>query len=269
MRKTIKLSENDLRRIIQESIKTVLTENKEGRNMKKARNAIKRYCRNVKTNDDVWIILNEIRELIPFSRIYDSKYLEGVIRLVYQEELEFPQMEQINAILEVLSQKTELAERYDSNFNGIYYDDLRMEFFDEIRELIENEKTSLNDITYSDNGYTIIPIKTFEEAQKYSHLTEWCITKNKFDFETYTNGNQSFYFCLKNGYEKLTTPTNSKSYLDEYGLSMIAVSVYSNGRIASSTTRWNEGSTGNKSLSPRQISEIIGKNFFDVFVPFG
>lgn len=55
--------------------------------------------------------------------------------------------------------------------------------------------------------------------------------------------------------------------LDEYGLSMIAVSVRKNGRLASSTTRWNEASQGNKTLTPQQISNLIGRDFYTVFIP--
>ena len=55
--------------------------------------------------------------------------------------------------------------------------------------------------------------------------------------------------------------------LDEYGLSMIAISVRKNGRLASSTTRWNETIVGNKALNVQQISNLIGKDFYSVFTP--
>lgn len=236
--------------------------------MEKARQAIRKYCPNTKEEDQIWDMLNAIRVEAPFSRIFDGKYLAGVIRLIFQEELEFAQIDEINTILEIISQDQSLSDKYDYDFNGLYFEELHFEFNDKIEDFVNREKRSLGEIVATDNEYTIVPIHTFEEASQFAKYTDWCITKSNFDFESYTSAKQSFYFCYKKGFELMIEPKQSCSCMDDYGLSLIAVSVYQNRRLSTSTTRWNEGSGGNKTLSIVKISELIGKNFYDVFVPF-
>jgi uncharacterized protein YodC (DUF2158 family) len=56
--------------------------------------------------------------------------------------------------------------------------------------------------------------------------------------------------------------------LDEYGLSMIAISVNENGMLSTCTCRWNHGNGGNDNImNSKEISQIIGMNFFEVFKP--
>lgn len=261
--------ENVLHYIVRQTIRRIIIEDKEGENMKRARFAIKKYCKNVQSDDDVWDELNMIRTDIPYSRIYEGKYLEGVVRLVCNEELEKDQMDEINNILEVFSNNTDLANKYDGDFNGLFYEELCFELYDEIVKFVALEKDSLNGINYESSDYEIVPIPTFEEAQRFSPYTDWCITKSKFDFETYTSNGKSFYFCYTKDFVNMEKPDTANTPCDSYGLSLIAVSVFKNRMLATSTTRWNEGSVGNKTLSIKQISELIGKNFFDVFVPLG
>lgn len=52
---------------------------------------------------------------------------------------------------------------------------------------------------------------------------------------------------------------------EDYDLSMIAVSVYRNGRLHSSTTR--ENNTDEKALTVREITTLIGTPFYDTFNP--
>jgi hypothetical protein len=55
---------------------------------------------------------------------------------------------------------------------------------------------------------------------------------------------------------------------DEYGLSMIAVCVDGSGRLKNSTCRWNHSNGGNDKLfTTDEISQLIGRNFYDVFKP--
>ena len=59
-------------------------------------------------------------------------------------------------------------------------------------------------------------------------------------WDTYTLGNtNAFYFLLKKGYEHEEKKQGENCPNDEYGLSMIAVSVCPDGSINSSTCRWN------------------------------
>lgn len=116
-------------------------------------------------------------------------------------------------------------------------------------------------------SYSVIEIKNFSNASNFSKCVDWCIVRSKFDFETYTTHGETFYFCLKDGYEKISYLKGEGHPLDNYGLSMITVSVRKNGRFATCTTRWNESSNGSRILTPQQISQLLGMDFYSVFKP--
>ena len=88
-------------------------------------------------------------------------------------------------------------------------------------------------------------------------------------FNSYTNdGIGQFYFCLRHGFENEEAVKGENCPLDNYGLSMIAVSVDENGRLNTCTCRWNHDNGGNDSImDPKQISEVIGMNFYQTFKP--
>ena len=267
MAKIIRLTESHLNSIVRSVVNMVIREDREGKNMKLARNAIRKYCKDATSEDRVWDILNETRYDIPFSRIYDCKYLCGVIRLVHKEGLGTMEMDVINDILEVLSKDKRLASAYNNDFNGLYYEDLKFKFYDYIQRLMNDERISINTTQNTASQYSIVPVNTYDDVRKFLPYTEWCITKSEIDLKHYTNHGQKFYICLKNGFEDVQAIKTDKYPLDEYGLSMIAVSVYPNGRLATCTTRWNEASMGNRSLNVQQISSLIGLNFYNVFKP--
>ena len=78
----------------------------------------------------------------------------------------------------------------------------------------------------------------------------------------------NFIFCLRNGFENEEAVKGENCPLDNYGLSMIAVSVDENGRLNTCTCRWNHDNGGNDSImDPKQISEVIGMNFYQTFKP--
>lgn len=256
MAKKIILSESGLRAILLEN-----------RNFERAKIAVKRYC-NPKNNDDMFSIIHDIQRNIPYSRILKDKYLEGVIRLIYSEELDGSQHETINDILSIIGDNNNYQEIFNGNFNGMYFEDLYFQFYNEINNLLNKERQDSARQSYKpNNDYIIIKINGYEDAMKYAKYTDWCISQSLFDYETYTPHGETFYICLKNGYQHIPMVRGENHPLDNYGLSMIAVSVRKNGRLASSTTRWNEASSGNKILTPQQISQLLGRDFYTVFIP--
>ena len=235
--------------------------------IERAKNAVKRYC-NPQNTEEVFNIIHDIQKNIPYSRILKDKYLEGTIRLVYLEELDESQQETVNDILSIIESNEVYQKQLDGNFNGLYYEDFSFQFYDEINNLLNMERhNSANQVYEPNNDYTIVKINSYEEAMKYTKYTNWCISQSKFDYETYTPHGETFYICLRNGFQNVPMERGNNCPLDEYGLSMIAVSVRKNGRLASSTTRWNEASQGNKTLTPQQISNLIGRDFYTVFIP--
>lgn len=239
----------------------------ENRNFERAKNAVRRYC-NPKDSNDVFSIIHDIQRNIPYSRILKDKYLEGVIRLVYLEELDDSQCETINDILSVINNNTIYQKQFNGNFNDMYFEELYFQFYDEIEMLLSKEREKSANQTYTpNNDYRIYKIDRYEDAMKYAKYTNWCISQSQFDFETYTPHGETFYICLKNGFQDIPKEKGENTPFDEYGLSMIAISVRQNRRLATCTTRWNEALTGGKALTPQQISHLIGRDFYTVFIP--
>ena len=118
--------------------------------------------------------------------------------------------------------------------------------------------------------YTIVPINSYEEATKYAKYNEWCVTYSEEMFDDKTcNGAGRFYFCLRNGFENVPKKVGPNAPLDEYGLSMIAVSITMEGEPNSITCRWNHDNGGSDNvMDDEQLSELLGVNFYSVFKPY-
>lgn len=117
--------------------------------------------------------------------------------------------------------------------------------------------------------YEVILIDSFEKAEEYKDYVDWCITYRKDMWENYTlDGLNTFYFMLKSGYKNIKKEKRENCPNDKYGLSMVAVSVCPDGSINSVTCRWNHSNGADDSqYSYVQLSEMLQKNFFDVFKP--
>lgn len=115
--------------------------------------------------------------------------------------------------------------------------------------------------------YTIIPIPDFEKAKVFAAYCDWCICQAKFDYETYTLHGETFYFCLKEGFEKTVKRAGDNYPYDDYGVSMLAISVTPDGQLANCTNRWNEDRIGNPNLTVQEINQMVGHDFYEVFKP--
>lgn len=81
-------------------------------------------------------------------------------------------------------------------------------------------------------------------------------------------GQGIFYFLLKEGFENVPRERGSNCPLDDYGLSMIAVSFRHDGSVNTVTCRWNHDNGGNDSImSPEQVSKLIGADIYSIFNP--
>ena len=247
----------------------VINEDKTYKNRKRAESQVKTYCKDLKNENDVIDRVTFVKQMIPNYRLAEWKFLPGLCRMVYCEELEQEQMDIINEILYYLSENPNLIQNYNGDFNGLYFEELWSEFEEKIKLMYEKEKWEMSQINFTPTKhYSIIPIHSQSDAEKYYKDTEWCIAKSDFDFQTYTLRNESFYFCLVDNYKEYEKKKGKNHPLDEYGLSMLAISVKPDGRLASCTTRWNEASERNKIMNAMEISKTIGANFYEVFKPF-
>lgn len=177
----------------------------------------------------------------------------------------------LNQTLKYIGNQTHVNE-YNNDLNGENVETIIQRFSKNIEQDVENDKNKLSNITYDkqNNDYEIKLIPSFEEAKKYGQYTSWCVTHDQAMYNSYTNGGiKPFYFLLKHGFEKIQQIEGKNTPLDEYGLSMIAISVNENGSLNTCTCRWNHDNDGNDNImNTEQISNLIGQNFYDVFKPY-
>lgn len=177
--------------------------------------------------------------------------------------------QQLNTTLKYVASEAHINE-YDRNLNGMSAEDLIQRFAKNVERDMENDRNNLANQQYQGNSdYTIVPINSFEEASKYGKYTSWCVTHDASMFNSYTHdGIGQFYFCLKRGFESAPQQEGEGCPLDEYGLSMVAVSVNETGALSTCTCRWNHDNEGNDNImDTKQISQLIGRNFYEVFKP--
>ena len=162
------------------------------------------------------------------------------------------------------------------------FEDLDNEFGKILDEMNQSETDEINNTQYTRNGeYEIVGPLDYETAHEIGNqscpTSKLCYTQNENTWNgTYTaRGMNNAYVVLKNGWEGLKPvhDDDSESAYDTYGLSMIFVFVDGEGNIAYCNTRWNHeakykhGFSVDHAMSMKDISELIGANFFEVFKP--
>ena len=298
-KKIIRLSESDIKNMIHESIKSLLTEDKESKNMSKARNIVRQFNPNL----DAQEIITAIRNDLPNSRLEQCKYLPGVTKMVMNNEINPQNRVQFNDTIGMISKGH--SNEYDGMLNNMSAEELIKRFGREINDEFQQDVEAHNNTQFTaNNDYTIIRITSPEEAAKYGEYTDWCITsseesdydyddedEDEYDededeyydedekqkptlgevmYDNYTNGGGGvFYFCLKKGFENVPREPGEGCPLDEYGLSMIATSVDTQGKCQTITCRWNHEQGGNDNImTPMELSQVIGRNYYQTFKPY-
>lgn len=200
-----------------------------------------------------------------------GKFTLGITRMVLDGELSDARMiSDINSTLKLMLPH---LNEYDRNLNGLNAQVLIDRFSQARMSNLENEKNEIDNMEFNGGRYNIVPINTFEDAQRYYNYTykgsPWCLTHMRNMFESYTcNGLNQIYFCLEEGFENIEPYSGENCPLDEYGLSMISVIVNEVGELAYCTCRWNHANGGNDSImNAKEISQVIGVNFYQVFKP--
>lgn len=265
-KKVVRLTESQLIEVVRDSVCSILNEDRNGRNLHKARRFARLYA-NAPTESQQWECINAIRKDIQFSRICDEKYMAGIIRLIYNDHIESREFWMINEILEAFNNNPKLISKFNSNFNDLPIQDILIAAKPTIELMKSQEQEQLSSISLIEQNYKIIYIPDYETALKFSDYTEWCINSYSFDFDTYLGHGETLYFCLKDGYENTPKCHGNNYPKDDYGLSMIAVAVSPMGKLIFSTSRWNETTIGGKTFSVSELSQIVGRNFYQVFVP--
>lgn len=263
---------NCLRTLMTEALasKGLLTESQESKSISQAKRLLMNRLGYSDAQADEFIRI-KLRNDIPVLRTpQGGKFILGVTRMFIDRDIQDAQtITDLNSTLKLVASDAHINE-YDRNLNGMSAFDLIERFQSARGEMIDQDRENLSQAEYGGNSdYTIVPINSFDEARQYSQYTSWCVTHYDNMFDSYTsNGINQFYFCLKNGFENVPKQEGENCPLDEYGLSMIAVSVDVNGALNTCTCRWNHDNGGNDSImGTKEISNVIGQNFYDVFKP--
>lgn len=225
------------------------------------------------SESDAMKFIGQLKVKIPSVRLQQEKFLLGVARLFIDGELSVNddfKCTNFNQTLKLIAYDAHVNE-YDNNLNGMSANDLVNRFADvRVGELSKRKELMGGKQYHQNREYTIVPINSYKEATKYAKYNEWCVTYSEEMFDEYTrNGSGRFYFCLRNGFENVPKKVGPNAPLDEYGLSMIAVSVTMEGEPNSITCRWNHDNGGSDSvMDDEQLSDLLGVNFYNVFKPY-
>ena len=252
--------------IIKESTyNKLITENRASKNQSLARKVVRSMRPDLNDND----ITNRILHDIPNVRLSDFHLFPAVTRMVLNnmDSLSAEVIQQLNEYLLVVAPKAK-EQGFNQDLNGMSLQEFFDTFKGDVENTIKDERSKSSSFGQGDgnyNGYNIVPIKTYEYAKEYNKYTDWCVTSMPDAFSRYA-GNGLFYFLLKKGFENVEKKVGENAPLDEYGLSMIAVSFDEKGNVRTITCRWNHDNGGNDNvMSPEQVSEVIGADIHTIF----
>ena len=254
--------------IIKESTyNKLITENRASKNQSLARKVVRSIRPDLNDND----ITNRILHDIPNVRLSDFHLFPAVTRMVLNnmDSLSAEVIQQLNEYLLVVAPKAK-EQGFNQDLNGMSLQEFFDTFKGDVENTIKDERSKSSSFGQGDgnyNGYNIVPIKTYEYAKEYNKYTDWCVTSMPDAFSRYA-GNGLFYFLLKKGFENVEKKVGENAPLDEYGLSMIAVSFNEKGDVKTITCRWNHDNGGNDNvMSPEQVSKVIGADIYSIFNP--
>ena len=269
----ISLTSKDLRDIISESIKKVLiSESQESASIKEATRLVMDRLGYTKEQADRFIRI-DLRASFPILRSKEGgKFILGVTRMYLDRQIsDASTISSLNQTLKYIVTPAHYNE-YDRNLNGLSAQQLIDRFKQARTDDLEKDKAALGTAQYTENPeYKIVRIDSFEQAKQYGGYNDWCLAQDKGEanYDQYTSdGINQLYFILRDGFENEPRVKGENAPYDSYGLSMMTVIVDPEGMMTQSTTRWNhENKSSDSAFTPKQISEIIGRNFYEVFKP--
>lgn len=209
--------------------------------------------------NDAKFFVDNIESRIPSMKDGMRKYLQGIIRWIVEGQIdpnEPSDLLKINKLLRVMK-NSPAYEFYDENFNGDSFEQVQQTLNIELDESEEDLRQG---------SYSIISIGSFEEALEYKkYAPDWCILNSEKAYDEHTfNGSGKFYFCLREGWkDEKPIPGNNYPY-DNYGYSIIAVSVDADGNITSVTSRWNFDDGRDNFLTVALLSKVLGDKYVQI-----
>lgn len=230
----------------------------------------------------------------------NNKFETGIARIAIGE-LEFDlsmeyaaEYTELKKILEIIMTTSE-KDKFDENLNGLKFPDLYKKYENSLMMEKDRMKKNVDSRKYKKNqDYIVVRIKSFEDSKKFKKYTNpsspWFTTYNETLYNEYTNyGKNSLFYIVYRNFRDIKKPepqydnnsmparwinytninSNGKIYLpyDEYGLSMIMMTVNKDNEIINCSGRWNNEilDFSKDFMNEEQISLITGRNFYDYF----
>ena len=215
----------------------------------------------------------DLRASFPILRSKQGgKFILGVTRMYLDDQFyNTSTSSSLNQTLKYIVTPAHYNE-YDRNLNGLSAQQLIDRFKQARTDDLEKDKAELGTTQYTEHPeYKIVRIDSFEQAAQYGRYNDWCLAQRygEDNYDQYTSdGRNQLYFILRDGFENEPRVKGGNAPYDSYGLSMMTVIVDPEGMMTQSTTRWNhENNSSDSAFTPKQISEIIGRNFYEAFKP--
>ena len=272
------IKESQLIQIISEAIgleirrKPALNESQESESIKGATRLYMERTGKSKEEADKFVRIDLRASFPPLRDKKIGKFILGVTRMFLDGQLrDATTIANLNSTLKYVGDPTHINE-YDRNLNGLSAQDLIDRFAPARMQDMEKDKAELGKTQYTAKSeYKVVRIDSFEQARQYGRYNDWCLAQPDGEnmYNSYTsNGVNQLYIILRDGFENEPRKTGPNTPYDSYGLSMMTVIVDPYGQMTQSTTRWNHanGST-DSAFTPKQMSEVIGRNFYEVFRP--
>ena len=272
------IKESQLIQIISEAIcseirrKPALNESQESESIKGATRLFMKRTGKSKEDADKFIRIGLRATFPPLRDKKIGKFILGVTRMYLDGQLrDATTIAKLNSTLKYVGDPTHINE-YDRNLNGVSAQELIQRFAPARMQDMEKDKSELGKAQYRAKAeYKVARIDSFEQARQYGKYNDWCLAQpnGKDMFDRYTSdGVNQLYIILRDGFENEPRVAGPNTPYDSYGLSMMTVIVDPYGQMTQSTTRWNhENGSSDSAFTPKTMSEVIGRNFYEVFKP--
>ena len=300
------ITESQLKQMIKETVRRLLTEDKVSDYIKKQIVNNSRYSKEMLSTPVAELpkdvrssmqesapsiynaCVNHGQNLSAFLRLYFLSYFDinhgkgpveyvmGLARIAIGELKMFDRnAESDTALLKQVvlflhnSTDEQLKAQYDGNLNGLDFYTLVRQLNGARREFNAANRTRLKGATDGRvSAYKVVAINSAEEAAKYGRYTSWCVTHSEANYDGYTEGGRRFYFCLRDGFENVPEEVGEGCPLDDYGLSMISVLVDSEGEPNVITTRWNHENDGENNENLHTAEQVQEVTNIDFYATF-
>lgn len=237
-----------------------------GREMSRTR----KFLRSKGYDEETAKKLVEYWEARPCFRKSNGKYMVAFARMFVDKEIGYSgesdkKAKMVEKVIDLITRK--YSNYFTNNLETVSdghiwsADELINKFQEEIQQELENSiENGQNKGVTTSSEYEFVRIPTFSDASKYGQYTDWCVTHGASNYNSYTdNGEGIFIFCLKHGFESVPRKVTEGCPMDEYGKSMIAISVDADGDLNTCTCRWNhDNGAGDQMMNREEIEDFLG-----------